>query len=132
MDARRIVIGGRFGRRLLWCTLGALLALGPGATSASADGCSKASVQYPTCQNQVQAPVTYSGLESRQWAYYCGGDHPHFYDANNSWDFDPAGCFTALENPAAENDNFDGTFTNWCLHDAQVVVTLGCLPFNPN
>jgi hypothetical protein len=37
-----------------------------------------------------------------------------------------SGCWTGTENPAAENNNFDGSFTNWCLNTQQLVVTLAC------
>ena len=30
-----------------------------------------------------------------------------------------------------ENNNFDGDFTNWCTGPQSLVVTLGCLQFNP-
>ena len=98
MDARRIV--GRFGRRLLWCALGATLALGPGAASAqAADACSQANVTWPNnpCQNQVQAPISYTGWRTKSWAYYCGGDHPYFAQANNGIAWDNT-CFTNTEN----------------------------------
>ena len=128
MDVQRII--GRFGRRLLWCTLGAALALGPGLASAQ-DACANSSIQYPTCQNQVQAGVTYKPLQSQNWAYYCGGDHPNFYKNNLAYAFGNT-CFTAVEHGSAENDNFDGGFTNWCLSSQLLVVVLACLPFNPN
>ena len=54
MDVRRII--GRFGRRLLWCTLGSMFALGPGMASAQ-DACANLTVNAAGCQNQVQAPI---------------------------------------------------------------------------
>ena len=76
MDARRIVIIGRFGRRWLWCALGAMLALGPGAASAQGSGrdpCGNAHpFPIPNCQNQVQAPVSFNALQTQGWAFYCG------------------------------------------------------------
>lgn len=128
-------ISDRFGRRLLWCcTLGALAALGPGAGSVqAADACAQRSAQVPNnpCQNQVQAPISYTGLETNSWAYYCTGDHPYFFKANNGVAWDNT-CFTSTENIVAENDNFDGDFTNWCVDSEWLVVTLACFQFNPN
>ena len=78
MNVQRIT--GRFGRRLLWCTLGAMLALSPGTASAAGtttDACTQAGVPLGagnTCQNQTQAAVGYNGSQSQGWAYYCGGE----------------------------------------------------------
>jgi hypothetical protein len=33
----------------------------------------------PDCQEQVQAPVSYTGWQTQGWAYYCTGDHPYFW-----------------------------------------------------
>ena len=92
MDARRLVIVGRFGRRWLWCALGAMLALGPGVASAQSqlDACTQTSfgvviVAVPNCQSQLQAPISYSAWQTQGWAYYCTGDHPYFYHSNGSW-----------------------------------------------
>ena len=129
MDAQRIV--GRFGRRLLWCTLGSMFALGPGMASAQ-DACANASNQFPhDCQNQVQAGVSYNGLQSQNWAYYRTGDHPHFFERDNAYDLFGNTCFTAVEHDS-ENDNFDAGFTNWCTGTQTLVVVLACLSFNPN
>ena len=131
MDVQRIV--GQFGRRLLWCTLGSLFALGLGTGSTqAADACSQANNTWPNnpCQNQVQAPVPYTGWQTQSWAYYCGGDHPYFAEQNNviAWD---NSCFTDTENIADENNNFDGDFTNWCVTSQSLVVTLGCYQAKP-
>ena len=148
MDARRIVIVGRFGRRLLWCALGATLALGPGAASAQGslpgeDPCNgnHHPQPIPNCQNQVSGPVTFNAGQQATIAYFCGGrdrtgDHLYFYPSDNGWamDNDPVSeqaCFQGTENPAVENDGgvndyLDGTFTNTCNYDAQLVVTRAC------
>ena len=56
---------GRLGRRLLWCTLGSMLALGPGpASAAPTDPCGTAGLPSPSCQNQVQGAVSFNGLET--------------------------------------------------------------------
>ena len=118
----------RFGRRLLWCTLGAMVALGPGTGSAqAADACGQSAVSHPfnDCQNQVQAPISYDGWQTQSWAYYCGGDHPHFAEGNDGVAWDNS-CFTNTENLVKENDNFDGDFTNWCLDTQSLVAVLAC------
>jgi hypothetical protein len=148
MDARRIVIVGRFGRRLLfWCALGATLALGPGAGSAQTklDACSQSFLKPSDndCQNQVQDQISYNVLESKTWAYYCKGDHPYFAAANSGVDFgseinnnkvvgvankNPQ-CFSSIENTLFESNNgakMDGVFTNWCVSSKSLVVALAC------
>ena len=137
MDARRIVIVGRFGRRLLWCALGATLALGPGAAAAQGSGqdpCSNAHPSpIPDCRNQVKAPVHFSFLETKGWAFYCTGDHPYFSPIDGAWSIDNSNVsgsgFSGIENPAAETDStskMDATFTNWSLVDNDLIVTLAC------
>ena len=135
MDARRIVIVGRFGRRWLWCALGAMLALGTGTASAQGSGrdpCSNAHpFPIPNCQNQVQAPVHFNGLQTQGWAFYCGGDHPYFYIADGGWSIDNSftsgNGFTGIENILAEaNANLDATFTNWSFEGNDLIVTLAC------
>ncbi len=125
MDVRRII--GRFGRRLLWCTLGSMFALGPGM--ASAQGCVRRSECYINdhCQNQVQAPISYNGWETKSWAYYCTGDHPDFFNSVNGYAYGNT-CFDAAENSLAENDNFDGSFTNWCIGTQKSRDRSGLLP----
>jgi hypothetical protein len=125
-------IVGRFGRRVLWCALGAMPALGPG-TARAADACSQSSVSWPNnpCQNQVQGPVSYGGWQTQSWAYYCAGDHPYFAIGNNGIAWDNT-CFTNTENQLKENDNFDGDFTNWCIGTQSLVVTLACYQFKPD
>jgi hypothetical protein len=132
MDGQRIT--GRFGRRLLWCTLGAMLALGPGTASAvgtSTDACTQADIQIDssyTCQNQTQTTITYSGLQSQGWAYYCTGDHPYFPGSNSppaiAWNNT---CFTEVENEFLESGSKeDGSFTNWCTSIQSLTVVLAC------
>ena len=130
MDVQRIV-GRLGGRGLLWCTLGAALALGPGTASAqgATDACGQLGVSgnVNNCQNQVQAPVSYKGWETKSWTYYCGGDHPFFVDGIGGWRIDNSqNCWTGTENPIEEHSNFDGSFTNWCVDTRQLVVTLAC------
>jgi hypothetical protein len=132
MDARRLVIVGRFGRRLLWCALGATLALGPGAASAQ-DACANLTINADGCQNQVQAPISYNGWETKSWAYYCTGDHPDFVENDTGHGYAYGNtCFSANENSLAENDNFDGSFTNWCIGTQNLVIVLACFPHDPN
>lgn len=127
MDGQRIT--GRVGRRLLWCTLAAMLALSPGMGSAqtSTDACSQTS-NVPAsndCQNQTQYPVTYSLLQTQSWSYSCTGDHPYFSSLNSGIAWNDT-CFTNTENVVGETgSNFDGDFTNWCNTDT-LVVTLAC------
>ena len=40
-----------------------------------------------------------------------------------AWDHS---CFSNTENLVAENDNFDGDFTNWCLDTQSLVAVLAC------
>ena len=121
MDARRIV--GRLGRGLLWSTLGSLFALGLGTASAQENPCDD--FQDPDCQQQVQAGVNYTPLQTQSWAYYCGGDHPVYRDGTDSISYGNQ-CFSNAESPASEKSNFDGDFTNWCLSSQSLVVVLAC------
>ena len=133
MDGQRIT--GRFGLRLLWCTLGATLALGPDTASAqvgtTTDACTQADIDIDssyTCENQTQATITYSGLQSQGWAYYCTGDHPYFPGSNSppaiAWDNT---CFTEVENEFLESGSKeDGSFTNWCTSIQPLTVVLAC------
>ena len=122
MDVQRII--GGFGRRLLWCTLGAMLALGPG-TALAQNACgqfgSSGSLDPATAfQNQTQYAVGYSGSQTQGWAYYCNDPNnvytnywPKTYGIafNNS-------CFTVAENPvndAGDQSKADANYTNWCL-----------------
>ncbi len=135
MDGQQIT--GRFGLRLLWCTLGTLLALSPGTAlaqaGASTDACGQSSVQIDAtwpdgsmCENQTQAPVGYDGWETQGWAYYCGGDSPHFFQDTNGIAWDNS-CFTELEDePLEDSSKEDATFTNWCVTSQSLTVTLAC------
>jgi hypothetical protein len=135
MDARRIVIVRRFGRRLLWCTLGAMLALSPGTASAQAgtttDACTQAGLIADatndfTCQNQTQAAVGYNGSQTQGWAYYCGGDHSFFAPGTDGIAWDNT-CFTETENGFLEGGRkADATYTNWCVSSQSLVVVLAC------
>jgi hypothetical protein len=150
MDARRIVIVRRFGRRWLWCALGATLALGPGAASAQGspplpgkDPCSGNihPTPIPNCQNQVSGPITFHEGDQYGIVYYCGGrdrtgTHLNFYVLDNGWAVavDPVTaetCFQAEEEPGVERSEgvtnfFQGEFINTCNHDADLIVTLAC------
>jgi hypothetical protein len=148
MDARRIVIVGRFGRRLLfWCALGATLALGPGAASAQGsplpgkDPCGGNShpTPIPNCQNQVQGSITFNAGGQYNIAFNCDfetGGHPYFYINDNGWAVavDPVTaetCFQTTEVSGVERmggttNFFQGSFTNLCTHDSDLIVTLAC------
>ena len=130
MNVQRIT--GRFGRRLLWCALGATLALSPGTASAAGtttDACTQAGVPLGagnTCQNQTQAAVGYNGSQSQGWAYYCGGDHTYFYGGTNGIAWNNT-CFTETENGFFESGNkADADFINWCATGQSLVVVLAC------
>jgi hypothetical protein len=132
IDVQRII--GCFGSWLLWCTLALMLALSSGAAfaqGAGRDPCSNTHITpISNCQNQVQSPITYNGLETKTWAYHCGGDHPYFYYINGSWSIDNSnvsgGSFSGIENPVAEHNNLDATFTNWSVFQNDLIVTLAC------
>jgi hypothetical protein len=148
MDAQRIVIVGRFGRRLLfWCALGATLALGPGAASAQGsplpgkDPCGGNShpTPIPNCQNQVQGSITFNAGGQYNIAFNCDfetGGHPYFYINDNGWAVavDPVTaetCFQTTEVSGVERmggttNFFQGSFTNLCTHDSDLIVTLAC------
>lgn len=118
----------RTARNLLAALLLAAL-LHPAA--ALAEACSGGATTIPECERQVQAAHSYSGWETKGWAYYCTGDHPYYwgassyilgnYSSNNS-------CFSVAENVFAENqaNKFDATITNWCLKSESITITLGC------
>jgi hypothetical protein len=104
-----------------------LLAAYPGAGSAApCDG-------VPLCETQVQGSVHYGGWDTKGWAYYCGGDHPYYWNNDsvlgfgNNFSFNNS-CFTVTENPFVENSpsKMDATITNWCLKGEDITVTLGC------
>jgi hypothetical protein len=93
----------------------------------------------PNCQTQEQTAITYNGLETQGWAYYCTGDHPYFWGleiAGNGTDFsfDNPSCglissFKVTENAVGEQGDtskFDATITNWCTSPQSITVTLGC------
>ena len=130
MDARWIV--DRFGRGLLWCTLGAVLALGPG--TALADKCNQ---EPPVggCEYQLQSPIHYTGLQTRSWAYYCSSG-TFFEIGQAAWVLidTPTNTFTVTENIVAEtgNNNFDASITNWTLVDHDFEIQICCCNFNPN
>lgn len=131
MDLQGII--GRFGRRLLWCMLGAMLALAPGAASAASDACGDGTFTIkcqpiPNCQNQVQAPITFNIWQTQGLNYYCVGDHPYFYTSCGAWSLDSTDGWSYTENPIIEvtGSLFSGTFTNWNFSQQQLVVTLAC------
>ena len=132
MDGQRI--SGRVGRRLLWCTLGAMLALSPGTAVAQAgtttDACTQAGLQPDpsiTCQNQTQAAVDYNGSQTQGWAYYCNDPtYQWFYGGVNGIAWNNT-CFTEVENPATEGSaKADSSYTNWCLDSQSLTVVLAC------
>ena len=135
MDGQRIA--GRFGRRLLWCMFGALLALSPGTATAagsSTDACTQAGLQPDpsiTCQNQTQAAVGYNGSQTQGWAYYCGGDHTFFAPGTDGIAWNNT-CFTEVEDGFLEGgDKADANFTNWCIDSQSLVVVLACYSQDP-
>ena len=94
--------------------LGAVMSLtGLAATSAWANPCSKTGYgTVPNCQPQAQAGISYSGWETKGWAYYCSGDHPYYWRPFNEWNNN---CFSVAENKLDEGDNlhkFSVTITN--------------------
>jgi hypothetical protein len=133
MDARRIVIVGRFGRRLFWCALGATLALGPGAASAQ---CSNTREQpIPDCQNQPQGgSLSLRPQETRGWVFSCTGGsdkkHLYFYHFDNGFAVgavdDGNNCLTSTEQAGGKSSQFVGSFTNTCGWTVQFSVALAC------
>jgi hypothetical protein len=125
MDARRIVIVGRFGRRLFWCALGATLALGPGAASAQDSGqtpCLKAP-QIPNCENQPNNfPQSFQPLAVHGWSIPCTGDHPYYYPFSGGFMVvDPDNCWSAIKEPGSSAKAFIGKFTNNCLNGGEKI-----------
>ena len=130
MDARRIVIVGRFGRRLFWCALGATLALGPGAASAQDSGqtpCLKAP-QIPNCENQLKSfPQSFQPLASHVLSFSCTDTHPYYYPYSGGFMVvDPDNCWSAIEEPGSSANAFIGEFTNNCPDAEQLFVGLAC------
>ena len=133
MDVQRII--GRFGRRLLWCTLGAMLALSPGTALAQAGGSTDACgqsgdiVEGSVCQNQPQAAVGYSGSQTLGWAYYCNdpnGAYIYFWADTNGIAWNNT-CFTEAENELLESGSkSDANYTNWCISGQSLTVVLAC------
>jgi hypothetical protein len=123
---------GRFGRRLLWCTLGALLALSPGTASAQ-NACGQVAPDFVSpgdlCQNQTQAAVGYSGSQTQGWAYYCSDPnnvYTNFWQGVYGIAFNNT-CFTVAENGFFESGSkSDANYTNWCLDSQSLVVVLAC------
>ena len=127
------------GRSIRRLALLAAVAATAASGTAWADACSGSKrwgggspASIPDCELQVQAPVSYSGWETKGWAYLCGGDHPYFwglyasyspsYTSNNN-------CFSISENAvneAGDNSKFDATFTNWCFKKESITITLAC------
>ena len=147
MNAQRIT--GRFGLRLprsaalggpLFgaAALAALLLgpIGPAWAQRTGNPCPSDLLATGQCQEQVQAPVSYSGDQSQGWAYYCTGDFPIAYSLPNqgayayTWD---SACFTVTENPSQETDDtskFDLVSTNWCPFTEVLNVAIACLTSN--
>lgn len=98
-----------------------------GSASAWADGCdskrrgggSPSSIR--DCELQVQAPVSYDGLDSEGWAHHYGGDQPYFRGLYDSYSLSYTSnkhCFSVSKNAVNEADDnckFDATFTNFCF-----------------
>ena len=130
MDGQRIT--GRFGLRLLWCTLGALLALSPGAALAQ-NACGQIAEELfatgALCQNQTQAAVSYNGSQTQGWAYYCSdpnGVYTNFWQGVYGIAFTNT-CFTVAENGFVESGSkSDANYTNWCVTSQSLTVQLAC------
>ena len=132
MIVQRII--GRFGLRLLWCTLGALLALSPGSALAQAgtttDACGQSGA-YPgaTCQNQTQYAVGYNASQTQGWAYYCNDPNNvyiYFWADTNGIAWNNT-CFTEAENLVMEGvEKSDANYTNWCIDSQSLTVVLAC------
>jgi hypothetical protein len=62
-----------------------------GSSSALADACDSkrwgggSPSSIPDCELQVQAPLTFSALDSKGWAFHCGGDHPYYWSLLDSY-----------------------------------------------
>jgi hypothetical protein len=131
MDAQRIT--GGFGRRLLWCTLGAMLALSPGTASAAGSSTDACGQTGPTagylCQNQTQGAVGYNGSQTQGWAYYCNdpnGVYTNFWPDTDGIAWNNT-CFTEAENYVFEGgEKSDANYTNWCVTTQSLVVVLAC------
>ena len=125
MDAQQII--NRFGRRLFWCALGAVLALSPG--TGSADQCTE--IGSP-CEYQLQSAVTYSGLLTQTPIYFCTAGTA--FDKNDAaWQVVNATiqCFSVLEAPVLEvAGNFAGTITNRRLDNKNFQIQICCCPAN--
>jgi hypothetical protein len=110
-----------------------IIAAGLWATRAWANPCNSS---VPDCQAQVQAGISYSGWETKQWAYYCSGDHVYYCSSavvicagdSSGFVFDNK-CFSVAENILAEGRNpskMSATITNWCFKKETLVITLPC------
>jgi hypothetical protein len=95
-------------------------------TSVRADPCTKGPGSVPNCQARVQAGISYSGWDTKQWVYYCAGDHPYYWRPRYEWN---SSCFSVAENPAPEDSDpskFSATITNWCFKKETIVISLAC------
>lgn len=79
---------------------------------------------------QVQAPLTFSTLDSMGWAFRCSGDHPNYWsllDSHSpSYTFNNR-RFTVPENAVSKQGNsgkFDATFANWRFKKVTATLTL--------
>lgn len=126
---------GRHACRMVLLAAAAVMAA---SSTAWADACASkrwgggSPSSIPDCELQVQAPVSYSGWETKGWAYHCGGDHPYFWGLYDS--YSPSytsnnNCFSISENAvneAGDNSKFDATFTNFCFKKESITITLAC------
>ena len=123
MDVQRII--GRFGRRSLRCTLGALLALSPG--TASADECADPG---SPCDYQLQAAATYNGWQTQTQVYACTAGTT-FDEGDTAWQLinTTSGCFTVTEQFGLEaGPVFNGLVTNWCTDSQNFQIQICCCP----
>lgn len=96
----------------------------------------------PNCQEQTKGAVSYKGLETKGWAYYCTGEYPYYWNNapsaalgfGSNFKRSPS-CFSISENPGGETTDHpskaDFTITNWCGDGIfpvkkKITVTLGC------
>ena len=124
MDGQRVT--GRFGRGLLWCALGAMLALSP--DTGSADQCT--GIGTP-CEYQLQRAVTYNGLQSQTPLYFCTTGTT-FDEGEAAWQLIDTitNCFSVIEQIGLEHGNFTGLVTNWCTDSENFQIQICCCPTN--
>jgi hypothetical protein len=123
MIVQRII--GRFGLQLLWCALGAMLALSP--DTASADECADPG---SPCDYQLQAAATYNGWQTQTPVYACTAGTT-FDEGETAWQLidTTLQCFTVIEQLGLEaGPVFTGLVTNWCTDKENFQIQICCCP----